>query len=841
MRSPSSRKVRVLNVHLREEFRSMRPFRGHLTRALAVFAAVSMTIVFAPNAQAAAPEAPSSVTITRASTSLLIQWTAAIATPAVTAYTATAFSASSGGVAQGSCTTSTTSCTITALTNGVQSFVEVSATNGTAPDAVSSPRISGTPLGIPSVPRSINASGEDAAISTTWLAPADTGGSTISGYKAQAFTSPVGGIAVASCLTTGSSTLRCTMDSLTNGTTYYVSVFATNTNGDGPASLRDVAQAGALPSPPRLIEVDRGNGSLSVTWIEPAANGGNAVLLYTASARTTYSTQGEVVASCTSTGASCVMSGTTNATTYYISVTATTIVGESAPSSRVSIIGISPPSSPRLVRLERGNGFTRVSWSSPLTTGGSAVKRYIAKAYLTATGGESVATCIPQSSSPTQCNLGPLPNGTNYFVDVTAENAMLASDPSSPRLAIIPATQPTPPREVSASQESTGIRVRWRVPESDGGLVIASYLVTAWSTLTGGTKVGSCTTSGDSCVILGLEGAPVFIDVTAQHEAGTSSSSSPRVRLLITGAPTPPLSVVSNTVARTILVSWRPSADDQGSPITSYIANATDSAGKTAGTCTHVVTKTERMKGASSSRMLCLIRGLQKDSKYTVNVGAVNAITTTYASASVISLKSSVPSIPRDLTLMPGEKSVFAQATLSASTGGFAEDLYTFRAWSKPRGGVLTKKCSIQTHISVASPACVLTDLGNYRTYWVDAFASNELGDSAPTARMAIRPMASVPMAPLDFRASMTPDGFIARWIAPAFEGGYPLQKYIVRVKTDPKSSTITKQCTATAPTTTCEIGGVVSGTHLWIDVIAINPVGESPASIQLDRTVIDE
>ncbi len=88
--------------------------------------------------------------------------------------------------------------------------------------------IATSPPSAPGAPTSVTAIAGDASALVSWSAPADTGGSPISGYTV---TSDPDG---QTCVTTGART--CTVNGLANGTAYTFTVIAANVVGPGPAS-----------------------------------------------------------------------------------------------------------------------------------------------------------------------------------------------------------------------------------------------------------------------------------------------------------------------------------------------------------------------------------------------------------------------------------------------------------------------------------------------------------------------------------------------------------------------------------------------------------------------------
>jgi hypothetical protein len=103
----------------------------------------------------------------------------------------------------------------------------------------------------PGAATSLTANAGDGSVSLNWTAPAFDGGSPITGYRIQRGTSPGGEIflqsvgAVTSFLDPG----------LTNGTTYYYTVTAVNTIGEGPPSNEASATPQGLDFPVEPLPV----------------------------------------------------------------------------------------------------------------------------------------------------------------------------------------------------------------------------------------------------------------------------------------------------------------------------------------------------------------------------------------------------------------------------------------------------------------------------------------------------------------------------------------------------------------------------------------------------------
>jgi hypothetical protein len=120
------------------------------------------------------------------------------------------------------------------------------------------------PPRVPGAPTDVTASSGDGSAIISWTPPADPGSSPIIGYTA---TAAPGG---ARCNADAGET-ECTLSGLTNGTTYTVTVVATNATGSGGASIpsEPFTPGGQVtrPEPPTdLVAKAKKRGRVVLTW-----------------------------------------------------------------------------------------------------------------------------------------------------------------------------------------------------------------------------------------------------------------------------------------------------------------------------------------------------------------------------------------------------------------------------------------------------------------------------------------------------------------------------------------------------------------------------------------------
>jgi len=299
------------------------------------------------------------------------------------------------------------SSVITGLSNGTTYYVWIKAKNAVGISNFS-PMASGTPSAFTVTPQAPVAAPSvsigDGQITVTWSAVEGT-----TAYEVWIGTANNSASATKNG-TDISASLSKTIDSLTNGTTYYIWIKAKNnigTSGFSPvASGKPIANATA----PTL---SAGNGQLSVTW-NTIAGADQYEVFYGTGINPPQS------ASQTVTGTSTTISGLVNGTTYNVWISGINSTGTGAMSSAANAKPIGNMGNVTLTT--GGSGQLILNWS--IVDGADQYEVY-------RNTNNSIPASPSQTVSTTTATIGSLTNGTTYYVWVKSKNANGISNAST--------------------------------------------------------------------------------------------------------------------------------------------------------------------------------------------------------------------------------------------------------------------------------------------------------------------------------------------------------------------------------------------------------------------------
>ena len=629
------------------------------------------------------------------------------------------------------------------------------------------------PITVPDAPTSVSALAGNTRATVSFTAPANDGGSPITGYTV---TSSPGGFTA----TGASSPLIVT--GLANGALYTFTVVATNIVGNSaPSSTSSAVTPGpTVPDAPTSVSALAGNAQAAVSFTAPVNNGGSAITGYTVT-----SSPGGF----TATGASSplTVTGLTNGTLYTFRVVATNSIGNSTPSSASSAVTPSPtvPDAPTSVSALRGNTQATVSFTAPANNGGSPITGYT----VTSSPGGFTAT---GASSP--LTVTGLTNGTSYTFTVVATNIVGNSAPSSASSAVIPApTVPDSPTSVSALAGNRQAAVSFTAPVNNGGSAITGYTVT--SSPGGFVAIGS----SSPLTVTGLtNGTSYTFRVVATNSIGNSTPSSASSAVTpsptVPGAPTSVSALGGNTQAT---VSFTAPVNNGGSAITGY-----------------TVTSSPGGFTATGSSSPLTVTGLTNGTSYTFTVVATNIVGNSAPSSasSAVTPNLTVPGAPTSVSAEASNAQAIVSFIPPVNNGGSPITSYTVT--SSPGGFTATGSSSPLT----------VTGLTNGTSYTFRVVATNSIGTSAQSsASSAVRPGPTVPDPPTSLSAVAGIGQATLSFSAPASDGGSPITSYTAT--STPGGIILT---VASSPVT---FTGLINGAAYTFRVVATNSIGDSVTS----------
>ncbi|MDD5104683.1 MAG: fibronectin type III domain-containing protein [Desulfuromonadaceae bacterium] len=588
--------------------------------------------------------------------------------------------------------------TVSGLKNSTPYTFSVQATNSSGISPASSPSNRVVPFLVPGPPTNVVATTGNALAKVSFSVPESDGGSAITGYTVKA--NPPDGTDV----NAGSTALTHTVTGLKNNIPYTFTVQASKVDGSGPPSNpSNKVTPTDVPGVPTNIAATPGNTQATVSFSAPLYDGGSAITGY----KVTSKPSGGKDVNAGSTTLTHTVTGLKNGTAYTFYVRAHNLVKTSrASSSSKSVTPADVPGVPtNVTAASTGNARAKVSFSAPELDGGSAITGY--SVVSNPPGGKDAnAGSIELTHA-----ISGLKNGTAYTFSVQAANAAGSSVASSPSNSVTPLHVPEAPVNVMATAGNARAKVRFSVPESDGGTAITGYTVT--SSPSGGTDLNAGSTALSHAISDLKNGTPYTFSVQAANTIGIGPVSSPSNRVIpvdLPGAPTSIIATAGNVQAE---VRFSAPESDGGSAITGYTVTSNPSGG------TDV--------NAGSTDVTHTVTGLKNGSAYTFSVKARKVAGTGPASIPSNSVTPlDVPGAPVNVTAKTGGN---AQAIVSFSApesdGGSAITGYTVK--SSPSGGIDVDSGSIATVHTVVG-------LSNGTVYTFSVQAKNAAGSGSASS-----------------------------------------------------------------------------------------------------------
>ena len=756
--------------------------------------------------------------------------------PGISGYTATCGARSATGTAS--------PIVVTGLAIGVQVTCTVTASSGALTGIPSAPSASVAPATVPGAPAIGTPIAGDARVDVVFTAPANNGGSPITGYTATCGGRSQSGSA---------SPIRVT--GLSNGVAVTCSVVATNIVGSGPASAT---------SPP-VTPV----AAVSITSAPPPGGSFRQPYIHTVVANATPPASFALASGSLPPGlalnpVSGEISGLPTAVgTFAAVLRASNGQGEATQAFSITIAP-TIPDPPVIGTLIAGDGRIEVYFTPPANDGGSPITVYSALCAFAGSGAASPIIMNATNGVPQRCrvfavNAVGAGAASEFSNEVTpqAQASLTLSGGVGEAIAGLPVTYTATVAPASATgtvsfdtgpsadactavalvNSGASCTTRFRAagtftirasysgdaahtaasgqlasgqvvvaptitiaPALSGGAVGSSYGPVSLSAVGGlaphtfaitqGALPAGLTLSAAG-ILSGTPTTPGSRSFTVTATDANQFSGTRDYTLSIAGVPGAPTGVVATRGNAQVSVAFVAPTDTGGSAITGYTA-----------TC-----GSRSQAGVASP---ITVTGLTNGVAVTCTVIATNAIGNSAASAPSASVTpATVPGAPTGVVGTRGNAQVSVAFVAPTENGGSAITGYT-------------ATCGSQSQSGTASPTNV-TGLTNGVAVTCTVIATNAIGNSAASAPSASVTPATVPGAPTGVTAISGNGSATIAFAAPGSDGGASVSGYTARCL--PGTAAVSG---AASPLT---VTGLVNGTVYTCRVTASNAMGEGPES----------
>lgn len=399
------------------------------------------------------------------------------------------------------------------LTNGVTYYYHVRAIS-TDMEGEPTEVLAAMPFGPPSPPENLTATSGDRQVHLRWDRPGNNGSATLQRYLVYA-----GSTGDDLALIDTTKMTEYVHTSLDNGVQWYYAVSAENIHGEGHPSKTVPGIPIGLPSTPTGFAADGGLGEVTLSWEEPSFTSIMGLTHYLVLRGTDiepFLPRFEV----DPTNTTYVDTDVENGVTYFYSIAAVNVVGESEWSPTVSAMPSGRPTEPTNLDFLIGDATIVLAWNPPRLDGGSSLTGYVILRGTT----EMSMEVLDEVGVQLHYTVTGVDPDSRFLYSVAARNGVGTGEMATPVLIEFQG-RPGDPREVSAVLGDRKVKVTWSEPGSDGGSPLTGYLLlrgSANDSLSVIADLGLVSSYTDDTVEDGLE---YWYAVRAVNERGPGSTS----------------------------------------------------------------------------------------------------------------------------------------------------------------------------------------------------------------------------------------------------------------------------------------------------------------------------
>ncbi len=786
------------------------------TRNISISSDTTITAVYktASSAVSTTPRPPTGLTATATSSSQInLSWTAPTDNggSAITGYKierSTDSGTTWSTIVANSASTSTT-YSDTGLAASTAYTYRVSAINAIGTGSPSNTASATTSNAVPQPPTGLTATAASSSqINLSWAAPANNGGSAITGYKIERVTGAGSFVTIVG--NTNSTTTTYSDTGLAASTAYTYRVSAINSVGtSSPSNTASATTSNAVPQPPTgLTATAISSSQINLSWTAPANNGGSAITGYKIERSTNAGSTWTILANIGNT-TTYSDTGLAASTAYTYRVSAINAIGTGSPSNTASATtqsATAPQPPTGLTATAASPSQINLSWTAPSSNGGSAITGY--KIERSTDSGTTWSTIVANSASTsTAYSDTGLAASTAYTYRVSAINSVGTSSPSNTASATTSSVAATYKLTVT-TQLKTGESLSGLYVELDqNGTKVSSGYSPAAFTLKNGAQYS---------VVVGNYGTYVF-----ESWLDSGSPSNPRL-----------VSISSDTtitaVYRDTAIALAPSRGSVGNAVsvtgTTFSPSHTITLtwdGSTLATNPSVITSNLTGGFTATFQVPASTVGSHK-------VTATDA-TNTHSALFTYDPPPTAPQPPTGLTATAASPSqINLSWTAPSSNGGSAITGYKIER-STDSG---TTWSTIVANSASTSTTYSDTGLAASTAYTYRVSAINSVGTSSPSNTASATTALQPPQPPTGLTATATSSSQInLSWTAPSSNGGSAITGYKIERSTNAGSTWSTIVANSASTSTAYSDTGLAASTAYTYRVSAINSVGTSSPS----------